>query len=152
MLISIGIGILSLLLIYLEFFLPGIILGAFGGVGFCFSIVFFAWKSTDISFTLIFIFSMIIALVLTIKMALWTLKKKPALFAKEEQSGYLASSFKKELIGKEGKVVSDLRPSGYIEVEGERLQALSENLYIKKGEYVKIIAGEGACLIVRRKC
>ncbi len=151
MLIAIGIGLISLLLIYLEFFLPGAILGILGGVGFCVSILLFVWESADLWPIVMFIVSIIILLVLTIKLALWKIKRKPALFAKEEQSGYMASHYDKELIGKDGEAATDLKPSGHILVEGERYQAVSGSRYIKKGESVIIIGGEGSRLIVRRK-
>ena len=151
MLVAIGIGLLSLILIYLEFFLPGVILGILGGVGFCVSILLFIWESADLWPIVTFIAVMVVLLVLTIKLSLWKLKQKPGLFAKEEQSGYVASHFDKELIGKEGEVVTDLKPSGHIMVEGERHQAVSESRSIKKGESIIIVGGEGSRLIVKRK-
>ncbi|MDJ0651426.1 MAG: NfeD family protein [Simkaniaceae bacterium] len=151
MIVAIGIGLLSLLLIYLEFFIPGAILGILGGVGFCLSILLFIWESAIPWQISTFVITSLLSLALTIKMALWKLKQKPALFAREEQSGYLASEFAKELIGKSGEALTDLKPSGHIKVEGTRHQAVSESLYIKKGESVKVIAGEGARLIVRKK-
>ncbi|MEM8727403.1 MAG: NfeD family protein [Chlamydiota bacterium] len=151
MLIAIGIALLSLILIALEFFVPGAILGILGGVGLCLSILFFAWKSQSLWQAMIFAVVIIVLLVLTIKMTLRKLKQKPALFAKEEQSGYLASEFDQKLIGKSAKALTDLRPSGHIEVEDQSYQAVSENLYVKKGESVTIIAGEGARLIVRKR-
>lgn len=151
MLVAIGVAFLSLVLIYLEFFVPGAVLGILGGVGFFLSILLFIWESANLWQIIIFIVLIIILLVLTIKMALWKLKQKPAMFAKEEQSGYLASEFDRELIGKSGEALTDLKPSGHISLEGKRHQAVSESLYIKKGESVKIIGGEGARLIVRKK-
>jgi len=150
MIVAIGVALLSLILIYLEFFVPGAILGILGGVGFCLSILLFVWESATLWQIITFMVAITVLLVLTIKMALWKLKQKPAMFAKEEQSGYLASEFDKELIGKSGEALTDLKPSGHIKVEGKRHQAVSESLYIKKGESVKIIAGEGARLIVRK--
>ncbi|MDN3509650.1 MAG: NfeD family protein [Candidatus Neptunochlamydia sp.] len=151
MLAAIGIALLSLILIYLEFFVPGAVLGVLGGVGFCLSILLFIWELATPWQIIIFVIAIIVLLVLTIKMALWKLKQKPAMFAKEKQSNYLASEFDKEMIGKPGEAITDLKPSGYVRVEGKRHQAVSESLYIKKGESVKIIAGEGARLIVRKQ-
>ncbi|MCB1071654.1 MAG: serine protease [Chlamydiia bacterium] len=151
MLVAVGVALLSLILIYLEFFVPGAVLGILGGVGFCLSILLFVWESANLWQIIVFVVLIIFLLVLMIKLALWKLKQKPAMFAKEEQSGYLASEFDKELIGKSGEALTDLRPSGHIKVEGMRHQAVSESLYIKKGESVKIVAGEGARLIVRKQ-
>lgn len=151
MLVAIGVALLSLILIYLEFFVPGAVLGILGGLGFCMSILLFIWESGELWQIIIFIVLMVVLLILTIKIALWKLKQKPAMFAKEEQSGYLASQYDKELIGKNGEAVTDLKPSGHIRVDEERYQAVSESRYIKKGESVKVIGGEGARLIVRKQ-
>lgn len=151
MLVAIAIALLSLFLIYLEFFVPGIVLGILGGTGFCISIFLFIWESGDIWPIVSFIVGCVVCLVLTIRLALHKMKQKPAFFASEEQSGYLASSYDKSFIGEEGEAASDLRPSGHILVGGEKVQAVSESQYIKKGESVMIVGGEGARLIVRRK-
>ena len=151
MFVAIGVALASLLLIYLEFFVPGAILGILGGVGFCVSILLFVREASYPWHSLLFVALILVLLVLTLKMALKNLKNRPALFAKEEQSGYLAAEFDKGLIGKSGEALTDLKPSGHIKVEGSRYQAVSEILYIKKGESVKVIGGEGARLIVRRK-
>ncbi|QVL56832.1 MAG: serine protease [Simkaniaceae bacterium] len=150
MLVAIGVGLLSLILIYLEFFVPGAVLGILGGVGFCISILLFIWESGNAWLIATFIVFIMALLILTIKLALWKIKQKPAMFAKEEQSGYLASQYDKEMIGKEGEAATDLKPSGHIRIEGERYQAVSESRYIKKGESVKVVGGEGARLIVRK--
>ena len=151
MIIAIGIALLSLILIYLEFFVPGAILGILGGVGFCLSILLFIWESANLWQIIAFSVVLVVFLILTIKMALWKLKRQPAMFAKEDQSGYLASEYDKELIGLSGEALTDLKPSGHIAVGGKKCQAVSESLYIKKGESVKIVGGEGARLIVRKK-
>lgn len=150
MIVAMGLGLLALMLIYLEFFVPGGILGVLGGVAFLISVVLFFWEKGEAWPSMVFLVAMILLLLLVIRLALWKLKKKPALYASEKQSGYYASSYDKELIGKEGEVLTDLKPSGHILIEGERHQAVSESSYIKKGETVTIIGGEGARLICRR--
>lgn len=151
MLVAIAIALLSLILIYLEFFVPGIVLGVLGGAGFCISIVLFAFECGDLWPIVSFLVACVVCLVITIRLALHKMKQKPAFFASEEQSGYTASFYDKTFIGKEGKAASDLKPSGHILVKGEKVQAVSESQYIKKGESVMVVGGEGARLIVRRK-
>lgn len=150
MIVAIGVGLLGLLLIYLEFFVPGGILGILGGVAFIISIGLFFLESGRLWHSILFIVVMIILLILTIRLALWKIKQKPEMFAQDEQSGYVASSFDESLIGKEGEALTNLKPSGHIMVEGNRHQAVSESSYIKKGESIKIVGGEGARLICRR--
>ena len=67
-----------------------------------------------------------------------------------DQEGYTSSSFNSSFIGREGVVVSDLRPSGFIEIDGVRCQAMSEGEYLKKDMKVRVIDGEGAHLIVKQ--
>ncbi|MBF5060058.1 NfeD family protein [Candidatus Neptunochlamydia vexilliferae] len=150
MIIAIGIGLAGLFLIYLEFFVPGGILGILGGIAYATSLFLFVWAAKSTTLSLVYMILMILLLVATVKFALWKVKQKPALFAKGEQSGYLASTYDKELIGKEGTALTSLRPSGHILVEGERYQAVSESRFIKKGELVRITGGEGARYTVRR--
>ena len=50
-----------------------------------------------------------------------------------------------------GTAESDLKPSGHVMVEGKREQAVSQGTYIKKGEKIKVVGGEGARLIVRKE-
>lgn len=54
----------------------------------------------------------------------------------------------KALVGKEASVISDLRPSGKIEIENERYDAVSDGEYITKGSLVKVIKVDENRLIV----
>jgi len=46
--------------------------------------------------------------------------------------------------------LTDLKPGGYILVEGKQHQALSNTGYIVKGKEVKIIGGQEESLIVKQ--
>lgn len=69
--------------------------------------------------------------------------------AKSEE-GYLSSPTKSEYLEKEGVAFSGLRPSGIIEIDGEKLDALSEGGFISRGSKIKVIRVEGSKIIVRR--
>ena len=91
---------------------------------------------------------------LTIKLALYRIKKnrhKNTIYANQDQEGFIASSYNKTLIGKIGTAESDLKPSGHVLIQGKREQAVSQGTYIKKGEKVIVVTGEGARLIVRKE-
>ncbi|NGX51013.1 MAG: hypothetical protein K1060chlam2_00870 [Chlamydiae bacterium] len=149
MIVAIGLGIIGLLLIYFEFFVPGGILGILGGILLLTGLGLFIWEQTHIYMIFIYFLVFAFLLVFTIRFALWKLKQKPSFFASDEQSGYVASTYDEKLIGKSGKALSNLKPSGHIEIDGKQYQALSESSYIKKGESVKVIGGEGAQYKVR---
>ena len=150
MILVLGLGVLGLLLIYFEFFVPGGVLGVLGGVLMLLSLTLFIWVLPHLYWVLLYVGVGIVLLVLVIRLALSMLKKRPTMYAAEDQSGYLASKIDPELIGKTGKAVTNLSPSGHIEVEKERYQAISESAFIKKGELIKIICGEGARDKVRK--
>ena len=62
----------------------------------------------------------------------------------------MSSKGKDEYLGMEGITISELRPSGFIEIDGERVDALSEGNFIPKGTSVKVVKIEGSKIIVRR--
>ena len=142
---------IGLILIFLEFFLPGGIMAAIAGILLLASIVFFAIESSFLA-TILYIVGIALVIGVLIKFTLWRLKKGKfkGIFLNSEQSGYVASEFSKELIGKKGEAVSDLKPAGHILVEGKRYQAVSKMGYIDKGSPIEVIGGEGAHLIVKK--
>lgn len=71
----------------------------------------------------------------------------------EEQSsedGYISAPVFYNLLNKQGIVLSDLKPSGFIVIDGKKYDARSEGQMIKRGENVKVIRIEGSYIIVRR--
>ena len=48
-----------------------------------------------------------------------------------------------------GYALTDLRPSGTVIIEDERVDVVSEGGFIKKGALVKIIKVEGSRIVVR---
>ena len=54
-----------------------------------------------------------------------------------------------DLTGKPGRAVSNLRPSGTIEINGTRYDAVSDGSFIKAGSKIIVTAVEGMRLIVR---
>lgn len=53
------------------------------------------------------------------------------------------------LVGKEGLVLSDLRPVGVVEIDGKRYDALSETTLIRSGQKVRVSAVESRQVKVR---
>jgi membrane-bound ClpP family serine protease len=143
----------GIILIFLEFFLPGAVLAVIGtlalliSLGLCFAHYSVLWG-------LAYLVLLSVVLFLTCRFALWYLKKsqgKSHFYHGEDQEGYTASSFDQSLIGKEGIVSTELKPAGHILVEGKRYQALSESGFISKGITVLILGGKGSHLIVKER-
>ena len=69
--------------------------------------------------------------------------------AETAEDGYLASSDMQLFLGKEGSVVTALRPTGIAEFDGVRLNVLSDGEYIPPDTGVKVVRVEGSRLFVR---
>lgn len=54
------------------------------------------------------------------------------------------------LIGKEGVVLTTLRPVGVIDIDGQRLDALSETLFVQAGARVRVVSADGSQIKVRQ--
>lgn len=54
-----------------------------------------------------------------------------------------------ELVGRTGKALTVLRPSGAALIEGQRVDVVSEGEMIQKGSPIKVIATEGLRVVVR---
>ena len=142
---------LGLLLIFLEFYIPGAIMGIAGGILVFMSVILFATGNVSpISITFYFL-AVASSIVLTIRFALkWIRTARPeySIYSDKAQNGYIASHYDKSAIGKKGTVLSDLKPGGYILIEGKQHQAISKEGYLVKGSSVKVVGGEGESLIV----
>lgn len=149
MILAIILLFIGLVLIFLEFFLPGVILGILGGIAILAGIVVFGYSVHSILWFLLFGLLSIVLLLVDIKLALFWIKRKKGIYHNKDQAGYVASSFEKEMIDKEGEAASDLKPGGYVLIDGKRFQAVSKTGYITKGTPIQVIGGEGGHLIVK---
>ncbi len=143
---------LGLVLVFIEFYLPGIILGTIGAILIFASMFLFVQQSESAVAIILYIIGCLAAVALLIKYALWKIPRTKGMFSiysDKDQQGYQASSYDVSAIGKEGVVLSDLKPGGYILINGAQHQALSQAGYIEKGTKVAVIGGEGESLIVK---
>jgi membrane-bound ClpP family serine protease len=53
------------------------------------------------------------------------------------------------LIGAQGRAITDLRPVGMVELDGQRVEALAEGSWIEAGQPVRVTHVEGARIKVR---
>lgn len=145
--------ILGLLFIVMEFYLPGAIMGTIGGVLLVVSVFMFAGISNSLLVDLLYLSGVIALVVVVIQ---YTLKKIPRskshfnIYLNEDQEGFYASKYDHSAIGKEGVVMTDLKPGGYILVEGQKHQAISQSGYLSTGDKVLVIGGQEESLIVQK--
>ncbi len=70
----------------------------------------------------------------------------------EENSGYTSSKASySELSGKAGRAFTDLRPSGTVIIDDEKIDVVTDGEFISRGEQVKVLKVEGSKIVVARK-
>ena len=151
MLIPICLLALGLLMIYLEFFVPGGLVAIIGGLLVTAGVTVFSAMQYPLYAKVLF-FGVAVGLVAGVcRLALWVIqhRKKDEFYLASDQEGYTAPAFEKELIGSKAIAATDLKPSGHILIAGKRFQAISESEYIRKGANIEILNGQSNYLIVR---
>lgn len=78
--------------------------------------------------------------------------KTPLILEEEQHSaeGYLSSNDLKYLLGRQGRAMTDLRPSGIGRFDDISFDVMSEGNYISKDAKIEIIKVEGSKLVVRK--
>lgn len=64
--------------------------------------------------------------------------------------GYVSAEERPGLLGREARVLTDVRPAGSILVDGVPVDVVSEGAYIEKGERVRVVAVHGSRVVVRK--
>lgn len=145
--------VVGLVLILLEFFLPGAVLGIAGVISIIAGVVIIAQSGTAMEFFIYCVLA-IAGITAVVKYALWQIprtKNKGSLYLSDDQEGFKASTYDAAAIGKNGVALTDLKPGGYILVDGVKHQASSVSGYITKGTEITVISGQEESLLVNRK-
>src|SRR5688572_1709920 len=61
----------------------------------------------------------------------------------DRTAGYISNPIREELVGKKGVALTDLRPSGAGQFGDERLDVVSDNIWISAGTPIRIVRSEG---------
>jgi membrane-bound ClpP family serine protease len=153
----IGLGIafsaLGLLLVMLEFFIPGAILGILGCLALLGSIALVGFAA-PMGWLLLYVVLLGILVWGACKAALYGVKrtrKRGSYFLGADQAGIQASAYDPTLAEKRGIVATDLKPSGHVLIEKERYQAVSSEGYLSQGTPIKVLKVEGARLVVQKE-
>lgn len=153
MLLALTLGFFCLVLVFLEFFVPGGLFALFSviiGLG---SVAFFYMASDSIPLSVAYF--LFLALAVGVICRLTYLKfldnKDQSLLLTKDQEGYSAVCADRSLVGKVGVTVTILRPSGRVRVEGVEVDAearLSD--FIEPGCPVRIVGIEGGSFKVEK--
>lgn len=153
--ISIFFFILGVLLLIVEAFIPGFGIPGVLGILAIFLGLMTAMHSVNAGLT-----SLTIASLFTLATILILIKKgarSPWLdrvtlkISNNKKSGYSSSPQSSVQVGDLGIALTSLRPSGFISIQGERLDAISEDGFIEKSNPVEVVKVQGSKIIVRRK-
>ncbi len=151
MAIVIVLAVTGIILIMTEVFLPG---GIMGGIGFiCIGgSIYFAYREYGVPgltiSAVVLITSGIGAWVLALKVLPRTAIGRD-LFLTKTQKGYDTRKDElDELVGKSGAAESALRPTGKVEIDGERYDAVSEGDFIEHGLNIVVTGIRSNQLIV----
>ncbi len=68
----------------------------------------------------------------------------------DEQSGYTSDTKLKDLLGKQGKALTDLRPSGTAVIDKKRIDVVTAGEYLNKGTKVIVVQEEGSKIVVEK--
>ena len=145
--------IIGLILIYIEFFVPGAVMGVLGSCFVLASIVVFAIDTESVLWTFLYIIGVVFAVAALVNFALWRIRTAApgrSIYLSGDQEGFQASSFDASAIGKRGVVITDLKPGGHVLIEGKRHQAISQGGYLPRGTDVVVLGGQEESLIVKR--
>lgn len=145
--------IVGLILVAAEFFVPG---GIIGFIGFGAILLSFFIATDDIAYMA---FSLVVALLVAVTAAIIFVKvfgKRMNIFKKlilrdstNTESGYVSNRNRLELIGKTGIALTSMRPSGTALIDDERIDVVTEGMYIAKDQKIKIVKVEGSRVVVR---
>lgn len=141
------------LLLAVEIFVPGGVLGTLGAAAlFGAMITAFAVFGAETGFLIAIgmLILMAAALVLWIRIFPNTPIGKALTLSKDAQTFKLDDSASLLLLDKTGTAQSDLRPSGIALIEGRRLDVVADGEWISAGEAIKVIAVKGNHITVRR--
>ncbi|WP_060210402.1 NfeD family protein [Sporosarcina koreensis] len=145
--------IIGLGLIVLEFFIAGGIAGVLGSVAIVVSIILAGANPMFMAYSVLIAIAVAVSgMVIIMKFfgrRLHLLNKMVLMDSTDTESGYVSNVNRVDLLGKKASTITPLRPSGTIEMEGERIDVVSQGSYIDKGKHVIIVKVEGSRIVVR---
>lgn len=145
--------VLGIILIILEFFVPGGIVGVIGVGCIIGSLLMSGYDigHMTMSVAIAFIVAIIAAVVLFRSIGLEKGIFRHIILRDRTSTdlGYVSNENRNELIDQTGTVLTPLRPSGTVEINGERMDVVSEGSFIEAGKNVKVVKVEGVKIVVK---
>lgn len=146
-------GVLGLLCVLAEVFLPGGVLGVLGFLLIGASVVMAYQRFQSRSFVL-YVAVLVVAGVFLFVGALKVMPKTAlgkVVFLQDTEKGYDVSVEEhQKLVGKQGIALSYLRPTGIAQIDGKRVNVLTEGEFIERNARIKVCELKDNQLVVRR--
>ncbi len=155
-LLIVGLLVIGFLFVFFEFFLPGGLLGVIGAILMGISIfICFKTQGTQTGWIVLVtaLLLSIIIVVIGFKLVPRSPLAKILILDKgvTKEAGFSAQADKaEELLGKEGVAISDLRPTGIANIDGRRIDVMSDGEYIDAGARIKVVEVASNRIMVRR--
>lgn len=141
-------------LVFIEMHIPGF--GVPGIAGAIFLILAVALTAENFAQALVMSLAIlaVLGIMLAVVLTFFTKGKlfKPLILSDEQKKehGYISSSDLDYLLGKRGIAITDLRPSGSVDIDGVKFDVISNGEYIPKGSNVEIFKVSGVKLLVKK--
>lgn len=144
----------GIILVVLEFFVSGGILGALGVASMIASLFMAGYDVVQMAFSISI--ACIVAIFAAIILFKWVgtergfMKKIILSDRTTTELGYVAADERSELVGASGIAATGMRPAGTMLYGDERLDVVSEGAFIDKDARVKVVEVEGSKIVVRK--
>ena len=147
--------IIGILLIGVEFIMPGFGFPGIAGIIFTAAGVFLTGRNIQERVLVGVIAIVVIAVMLVISIVVFSSKKvKSPIKLDEDLQGknlFIDEKDMEYFIGKKGVAITDLKPAGKAEVDGIKFDVLSANYYIKKDSAIVITEVKNNRIIVEEE-
>ena len=145
--------VLGIILIILEFFVAGGILGFFGVASIIVALLMSGYKLSHMTMSLAI--ALVAAIIVAVILYKW-IGTERGIFKKlilrdrtMSDEGYVSYEDRSELVGKKGITITPLRPAGTALIDDKRLDVVSEGNFIEVNQKIVIIHVEGVRIVVR---
>ncbi|MGG4264287.1 NfeD family protein [Peribacillus simplex] len=150
---SLAMFISGVILVLVEFFVPGGIIGLLGFTAIVGSLFLASDDPVHMTISLLIAVTVsILVIILLVKVfgkQMKFFRKMILTDATKTEQGYVSNPNRVDLLGVEGKALTDLRPSGTALIKDERVDVVTEGSFISKGSSVMIVKVEGSRVVVR---
>lgn len=152
--LHIGLFLFGILLMILEIFLPGGIVGAIGFISIVSGLVMAAYDTEQglASLGIAVLITAVITFILIKKYGFKGLINRFILSDEQRnEQGYVAPKDQRNLVGKKGIALTPFRPAGVAKIEGTRVDAVSAGGFIQAGVQIVVVQVEGTRVVVQEE-